>query len=537
MSIGNFGKTMFRAYVIVVVLATIFLVAPRDVEAQDCGQWTRIASPNAAADATFLGGVSGIADDDVWSVGWYRMEHPSDYDEFPYALHWDGQQWNSVFVPEPPIGLDHKTRLYDVTAVSENEVWTVGTYIPPENVNAIETLAMQWNGDQWAVIPSPTAQIGSGSSFYAIDSKDGEIWAVGSSLGSAGRDNLAARWNGSGWDEFYPVRINNGDHEFSSVHIHSDSVVFAAGGVGPLSIPYVARWDGSSWSEVLPRIDSDFYLGLTSIISFGPNDIWVGASRTENFQFQYFVYLHFDGNSWTEYPVVHPFHVPNFEGDDPNNFYSGGLGTLAKFNGKAWELVDSLAVDVWTISDITVLPSGTVVGSGNTYDTGSPETLTARYVPCSSGAKVPPIEFNIYRGQLMAGAIEDILESDDSYLVVNPGIVLSNVEPPVWVEFIAETKHAGPDALSINIESRVNTSGLELSIEAFNYVTEQYESVGTQTVSLQDTVVSIELPGDPARFVDSDTGQMHCRVGCRATGLVFLYPWSLRIDQVYWNVF
>ena len=380
MSFGNFGKYTFRAYL--VVLATIFLVAPRGVKAQDCDQWTRIASPNAVADATFLGGVSGIADDDVWSVGWYRMEHPSVYDEFPYALHWDGQQWNNVFVPEPPIGLDHKTRLYDVTAVSENEVWTVGNYIPPENVNAAETLVMQWNGDQWEVIPSPTAQIGSGSSFYAIDSKDGEVWAVGSSLGTAGQDNLAARWNGSGWDEYYPVRINNGDHQLNSVHIHSDSLVFAAGGVGPLSIPYVARWDGSSWSEVLPRIDSDFYLGLTSIISFGPNDVWVGASRTENFQFQYFVYLHYDGNSWTEYPVVDPFHVPSFEGDDPNNFYSGGFGTLAKFNGKAWELVDSLAVDVWTINDITVLPSGTVFGSGNTYDTGSPETLTARYVPC-----------------------------------------------------------------------------------------------------------------------------------------------------------
>ena len=370
------------------LLATSCLTVARGAEAQTCGDWSRIDSPNVEADATFLGGVSGIAGDDVWSVGWYRDEYPSDYDEFPISLHWDGAQWNTIAVPEPPVGLDHKTRLYDVTAVSASEVWAVGNSIPPENVNTIETLAMRWNGDGWETIPSPTAQVGSGSSFDAVDSKDGEIWAVGYSLGRAGRDNLAARWTGSGWEEFYPVRINNGDHRFNAVHIHSESLVFAAGGVGPLGIPYVARWDGSSWSEVLPRIDSSLYLGLTSIISFGPNDVWVGTSRTENFEFQYFAYLHFDGDSWTEHPAVHMFHVPSFEGDDPDLFYSGGLGTLARFDGTAWELVDSLEVDVWTISDITVLPSGTVFGSGNTYDRGSPETLTARFTPCSSSSDI-----------------------------------------------------------------------------------------------------------------------------------------------------
>ncbi len=370
-------------YSFMVALAALLLSAPCDAQARACDRWVRVPSPNAAADATFLGGISGVAADDVWSVGWFRNSHPSDYDEFPFALHWDGRQWNQEAIPEPPVGLDHKTRLYDVTAVSASEVWAVGNYIPPDSVNTIETLAMRWDGDDWTFVPGPTAQIGSGSSFYAIDSKGDELWAVGYALGSAGTDNLAARWTGSDWEVYHPIRINNGDHQFNAVHIASEDLVVAAGGVGPLSLPYVGLWDGSSWSEVLPQINSDDYLGLTSIISFAPDDIWVGASRVENLVFQYFVYLHFDGSSWTEVPVVHPFHVPYLEGEHPRKFYSGGFGTLARLNGRGARLLGSLPVDVWTINDITVLPGGVVFGSGNTFDTGTPETLMARYRPCS----------------------------------------------------------------------------------------------------------------------------------------------------------
>lgn len=380
------GLCTATLYSLIGVLAALLSGVPNEAQARDCGSWVRVPSPNAAADATFLGGISGVAANDVWSVGWFRVDQPNNFDEFPFALHWDGRRWNTEPVPEPPVGLDHKTRLYDVTAVSATEVWAVGNYIPPDSVNTIETLAMRWDGSNWEFIPSPTAQIGSGSTFYAIDSKGDEIWAVGYSLGPAGKDNLAARWNGSEWEEYHPIRINNGDHEFTSVHIVSENLTVAAGGVTPLGLPYVGLWDGSSWSEVLPRINSDDYLGLTSIIGFGPDDIWVGASRVENLVFQEFVYLHYDGSSWTEFPVVHPFHVPNFEGDNPKKFYSGGFGTLARLNGRGAKLVGSLAVDVWTISDITVLPSGEVFGSGNTYDTGVPETLTARYQPCGPRA-------------------------------------------------------------------------------------------------------------------------------------------------------
>jgi hypothetical protein len=255
---------------------------------------------------------------------------------------------------------------------------------------------MRWNGSEWGQVPSPVAQIGNGSSFYAIDSKDGEMWAVGQSLGTGGIDNLAARWDGSGWEEYFPERILNGTHRLTSVDIAAADDVWAAGNIGSLGIPYVTRWDGSSWEEVQPRIDESLYLGLTSIIAFGPDDAWVGASRTENFEFQYYVYLHYDGSSWTEYPVVHPFHVPSFEGDDPDDFYSGGYGTLARFDGAAWSLLDTLAVDVWAISNIDVLPSGKVWGAGTTYDTGSPETLTAAFDPCgeSAGVSAPDLERN-----------------------------------------------------------------------------------------------------------------------------------------------
>jgi hypothetical protein len=319
--------------------------------------------------------------------------NPPRTDNRPLSLHWDGTEWNDVIVPSPPTGNEEEVRLNDVTAVASDDVWAVGYYIPPGSVNTIETLAMRWNGSEWDQVPSPAAQIGNGSSFYAIDSKDGEVWAVGSSLGTGGIDHLAARWDGSGWEEYFPERILLGTHRLTSVDIVSPDEVWAAGNIGALGLPYVTRWDGSSWEEVEPRIDESLYLGLTSIIAFAPDDAWVGASRTENFEFQYFVYLHYDGSSWTEYPVVHPFHVPSFEGDDTDDFYSGGYGTLAHFDGTAWSLVDTLAVDVWAIGNIDVLPSGKVWGAGTTYDTGIPETLTATFDPCRESAHVSAADF------------------------------------------------------------------------------------------------------------------------------------------------
>ena len=350
---------------------------------QACDVWSKITSPNAGVSDTFITGVDGAADDDVWSVGWYRRPVGSgQVDLIPYSMRWDGSQWNTIPVPEPPHDFTNKATFQDVTAVSRNDVWAVGDYVPPGGVNTIETLVMHWNGINWNQVASPGAQIGSGSSFLAADSRNGELWAVGYSTGAGGKDNMAAHWNGAGWDTYFPVRNGPGQFELSGVDILNANEVWAIGRHGNLNVPYVTRWDGSSWNEVMPRIDSNLYRGLSSIIVFGPDNVWVGASRVdENRQFLYLVFLHFDGSSWTETPTVAEYHSPRFEGTDPNDFYSASYGTLAHFDGNQWNLVGSIAANS-IITDSTVLPSGTVWGAGNTFDTGIAKTLTARWIPC-----------------------------------------------------------------------------------------------------------------------------------------------------------
>ena len=130
-------------------MTIFFLASPAGLLAQDCGDWMRITSPNVPAEANFLGGIDGVTDDDVWTVGWYRNpdpNDPSDYEDLPTSVHWDGNQWNQVPVPIPPFGNARKFDLLDVTAVSSDEVWAVGGYIPPGNVNVQETLsdALGW---------------------------------------------------------------------------------------------------------------------------------------------------------------------------------------------------------------------------------------------------------------------------------------------------------------------------------------------------------------------------------------------------------
>ena len=68
-------------------------------------------------------------------------------------------------------------QLDDVAAISTNDVWAVGDYLP--NVGGVRTLVEHWDGMHWGIVPSPN--VGSDNNLFldvvAISSND--VWAVG----------------------------------------------------------------------------------------------------------------------------------------------------------------------------------------------------------------------------------------------------------------------------------------------------------------------------------------------------------------------
>jgi hypothetical protein len=169
-------------------------------------------------------------------------------------------------------------------------------------------------------------------------------------------------------------------------------------------------------------------------------------------------------------------------------------------------------------------------------------TVDADFALVVSGVVPPqtkgtvPDDFTAIRGLQIAGGLDDVLESDDSYLKFQPGIVLSPMEPPVWIEFGGTLPDDSPTTLHFSVEASANTIGLTQTIEVFNFNSGQYELVDLRAASVNsDLVATIDLSAEISNVVQSGTGAVKSRIGWRATGPVVLLPWTICIDHVVWH--
>jgi hypothetical protein len=143
--------------------------------------------------------------------------------------------------------------------------------------------------------------------------------------------------------------------------------------------------------------------------------------------------------------------------------------------------------------------------------------------------------YTAFRGFLLSGTLADTFQSDNSYLRFQPGITLFPSEPPVWLIFEGSLPTDQPNTLSVRVEARVNTLGLVQTIDMFNWTNGQYANVSTTNASLNsDGILTIDLTENISRFVRPVSGLMRTRIGWKANGPVFLFPWTASVDQVVW---
>ena len=150
------------------------------------------------------------------------------------------------------------------------------------------------------------------------------------------------------------------------------------------------------------------------------------------------------------------------------------------------------------------------------------------------GGTVGPDGWNAFRGFYDSGDLNSLLESDDDKLCYNPGIVLLQTEAPITLDFIGTLPNDSPASLDVTIESSANTVGLELTFSFWNYNTNSWDVVGTDTQSLNaDTART--FPGDPADHVEPGTGEVRTRYEIRVVSFIFLFPWLDCVDRVFWT--
>jgi hypothetical protein len=157
------------------------------VERWDGKIWQVIPSPNVTnAIYNSLAAIVAINANDLWAVG--SSESYDGYETSTLVERWLGSSWQ--IVASPDVGT-HGSSLADVSALSANDLWSVGSYIDPSDFLS-RTLIEHWNGKAWRVDKSPSP----GSvedQLHAVTRVGATLWSVGNQNSTSANEPLTAR--------------------------------------------------------------------------------------------------------------------------------------------------------------------------------------------------------------------------------------------------------------------------------------------------------------------------------------------------------
>lgn len=269
-----------------------------------------------------LNGVTDLSPSNVWAVGEVRSTDAAQ----TLIMHWDGSSWSRIVSPNLSSGYNV---LYNVAAISANDIWAVGS-------NGVRSIAIHWNGTAWTIIPTPT--VGAYAD-YLVDVNaiaSNNVWAVGRYLSSGLAQTLILHWNGTSWNQVSSPNGVRGTGQLKAIAAASSTDIWA---VGDDSIDSLTlHWNGTSWSRVPSPNSGGGANYLTGVATITSNDVWaVGYDPYKPLS------LHWDGVSWRSIPM---------QGDTSTGNYIQSVAALS-------------ATDVWAVG-------------GNT------KTLIERYAPTIS---------------------------------------------------------------------------------------------------------------------------------------------------------
>src|SRR2546425_786649 len=239
-SMKHFKVNLFVCVVAAVLLA--LLLSPAVAQA---AAWSVVQSPNATPGNNELHAVASISANDVWAVG--TSENTLGNDQ-TLILHWDGTAWS--IVPSPTTGMV-VGNLLGVAAVSTNDVWAVGSFLPTKGGR--RALIEHWNGHKWSVVKNPSTV---GTELQAVATvSTNDVWAVGNSSNASGvSQTLIEHWNGKQWSIVASPSPSAQTNFLLGVAIVSANDIWAVGesqnATSGISQTLIEQWNGSSWSVV-----------------------------------------------------------------------------------------------------------------------------------------------------------------------------------------------------------------------------------------------------------------------------------------------
>ena len=379
--------------------------------------WTQVPSPDSSATRTMVRGISGTSSSDVWAVGSFEETqtfNPTTVEK-NLIMHWNGSGWQvmPIFNPSGVFGL---SELWDVEALSANDVWAAGDFNYPDTKSEL----FHWNGSNWTQYVLPVITGGSGLwSLDAISAND--IWAVGFAAGSPTQPCYAIHYNGSSWTQVPVPAIGTYYNRFSEVDGLITNDVWAVGNKADAYghfFPLAMHWNGSVWANVaLPTSIITDFGGLENIKMVSTNDVWATGSTITGLVIK----IHWDGNSWTDFSAS-AGGGGGIAVRSANDVFVLG-NEISHWDGVTWSVIDSLTqLSYPALGSSVTFANGDIWSGGRTWTNDnvfhSLVYRTANTTPLFTHGNNQTINIAVNSNNNVIDSLLKVQDADISQLVV-----------------------------------------------------------------------------------------------------------------------
>lgn len=347
-----------------------------------CLDLEEMPTPAPSLEYTILRDIDMRTATDGWAVGHYSAVVGSSSESRAFGMHFDGVNWIQTPMPSPaPYPGGANVQLWAVDALSANDVWAGGTQRMQVNGGWVnqQVLVEHWDGSAWSVVPSPLPPTSIGAGYggahvYDIEAiSTNEVWFVGRWVGpypgtSSTTPALTMMWDGTDF-QLTPNPVIGSSMSLNSLSAISSNDIWAVGTLSSAQTqyPYVVRWNGSAWSHVIIP-PAGVIQGVADVVALAPNDVWIAAHKF-TLSNPAPVLLHFNGTSWTQ--STPPIAASSMFATSSNDLYLAGA-SIHHFDGTSWSELTGPACMPWpSYSDIDgaggdVFAAGRQLGAGLT---------------------------------------------------------------------------------------------------------------------------------------------------------------------------
>jgi len=304
-------------------------VAP---EATATNGWSIVTSPPVIKTDTpnTLNAVTCVSASECWAIGYYYYHNsdPNTQDRLQTLVErWDGNSW--AVVPSPNTDVTQHNLLLSVACASASECWAVGY---SQSATSYQTLIERWDGTSWTLVPSPNNATQVNVLYGVTCASASECWAVGYYVNtSSTQQTLIERWDGAAWNIVSSPNTSPAQSNLlQSVTCASTSDCWAVGyyfNTSSTQQTLIERWDGTSWNIVsspnTSPAQSNLLYGVTCASA---SECWaIGNSSTllnpvKNVWLESTLVERWNGNSWA---IVNSPNVSFTPGSAQPNFLLG----------------------------------------------------------------------------------------------------------------------------------------------------------------------------------------------------------------------